>query len=131
MAGGNSSAGEHDRDHRRTRILIVEDEYLMALEIESVVHANGYEVVGLVSSVEGGLERVRNGGIDAALLDINLRGRLVTPVAKELADRSIPYILVTAYEHSWFAEPVLRDAPCVGKGAMERELPIAMARVFA
>jgi two-component system, response regulator PdtaR len=109
----------------------VEDEYLMALTIESLVQANGYEVVGLVSSVERGLERVRRGGIDAALLDINLRGQLVTPVAKALAESSIPYILVTAYEHSWFAEPVLRDAPCVGKSAMERELPRVMAEVFA
>ncbi len=116
---------------RRRRVLIVEDEYLAALAIEGLVHAHGYDVVGPVSSVEGGLDRIRECEIDAALLDINLRGRLVTPIAKALADRSIPYILVTAYEHAWFAEPVLRDVPCVGKNSMEDELPSLMARVFS
>lgn len=131
MFGGRTLPGNGRQNEKRARVLIVEDEYLMALTIESLVHASGYDVVGLASSVEAGLESVRRGGIDAALLDVNLRGKLVTPVAKALADSAIPYILVTAYEHSWFAEPVLRDVPCVGKVAMQRELPLVMAQLLA
>ena len=59
---------------RRLRILIVEDEMLVAMNIEDMLTELGHEVVGIASRLEPALALAREGGFDAAMLDVNLAG---------------------------------------------------------
>jgi CheY-like chemotaxis protein len=97
------------------RLLIVEDELLIALELQSIVEQLGGTVVGPAGSVEGALQLLSDTTPDAALLDVNLRERHVTPVAQACRDRSVPFALVTGYGRLELEEQLLQSAPRVGK----------------
>jgi CheY-like chemotaxis protein len=90
--------GESLSDHKvRPRcVLIVEDDDLLGLAMGLCVEDAGYEVAGLARSVEAALETLSHGTVDAALLDVNLQGELVFPVANALAERGVPFVFVTA-----------------------------------
>ena len=104
-------------DHPR-RILIVEDEYLVAMGLELAVQSAGYQVLGPVANVGDALVLLRQERPDAAVLDVNLAGEWVTPVAEVLRAMTVPFILATGYRVAdLHAEPVLRDAVNVGKPA--------------
>ncbi|HTG39607.1 response regulator [Sphingomonas sp.] len=78
------------------RILIVEDEPLIAMMLEDFLDALGKQVAGTVETVASALDRVAAGGIDAAILDVNLRGGEKSwPVADALAAADIPFVLAT------------------------------------
>lgn len=69
----------------RRRILVVEDEYLIAVEMKRWLQAAGFEVVGPVPSVTRPLRLIETGGLDAAALDVNLGdGETAQPVADRL-----------------------------------------------
>ena len=87
-------------------------------------------MVGPVPSLERALAVVWTEELAGALLDVNLHGRQVTPVARALRARGIPFILVTAYGRATLAEPVLRGAPRVNKATVARDLGRVMADVF-
>jgi CheY-like chemotaxis protein len=108
---------DHDAHQPFTgrRLLIVEDELLIALELQSIVEQLGGTVVGPAGSVEGALQLLSETTPNAALLDANLRGDRVTPVAQACRDRSIPFALVTGYGRLELEEPVLQVAPRVRK----------------
>jgi DNA-binding NtrC family response regulator len=93
------------------RLLIVEDELLIALELQAVVEQLGGTVVGPAGSVEDALELLSEMTPDAALLDANLREGRVTPVAQACRDRSVPFALVTGYGRLELDEPLLQSAP--------------------
>ena len=98
------------------RVLVVEDEWLIAAQIGQVLAGAGAVVLGPAHSVEEAMALLRDGTPpDAALLDVNLRGELVTPVARALAGLGVPFALVTAYAADGLDEPLLRAAPRVGK----------------
>jgi CheY-like chemotaxis protein len=81
------------------RVLIVEDEMLISLLIEMTVRELGHEPVGCAHSVGDALSILdrQEPEIDAAMLDVNLGGRLVFPVAEALAERKIPFAFLTGY----------------------------------
>ena len=81
------------------RLLIVEDESLISMLIETVVQDLGHQAVGCAHTVPDALTMLdkQYAGIDAAMLDVNLGGRLVFPVAEALAERNIPFAFVTGY----------------------------------
>lgn len=82
--------------YARNRILIVEDEPLIAMMLEDFLDALDKQVAGTADSVAGALELIAAGGIDAAILDVNLRGGEVSwPVADALAEAGIPFLLAT------------------------------------
>jgi DNA-binding response OmpR family regulator len=91
--------------HRATlhgrRVLVVEDEALIAMSMEDGLLEAGAEVVGPVGSVDEALaliERVAcDGGLSAAVLDINLEGKAVKPVADRLAALGVPFLFATGY----------------------------------
>ncbi|MDB6454340.1 response regulator [Falsirhodobacter sp. 20TX0035] len=80
---------------RAARVLVVEDEPLMAMTVGDYLRDLGYDVVGPATRLETALDLARSEAIDFALLDINLRDRLSFPVADALADRGIPFIFAT------------------------------------
>jgi DNA-binding NarL/FixJ family response regulator len=79
------------------RILIAEDQYMIASELRRVLEAAGLEIVGPFSTLRAALAAVDD-DIDLALLDVNLHGLAVFEVADALAGRGVPYAFATAYE---------------------------------
>jgi CheY-like chemotaxis protein len=79
------------------RVLIVEDEYLVAMLIEDVLEECGCSVLGPFGTVDAALEAARTETFDLAVLDVNLRGIKVYPVAELLAERHIPFLFLSGY----------------------------------
>ncbi len=83
------------------RVLVVEDEALVFMLVEDELRDAGAEVLGPAPSVGDALRLVEaaeaDGGIDAAVLDINLQGRAVAPVADRLAALGVPFLFATGY----------------------------------
>jgi len=81
-------------------LLIVEDEYLIAIDLANWVQDLGIQVVGPVGSVREALEVIKTAGsqIHGALLDVNVRGEPVYPVADALAAREVPFLFTTGYD---------------------------------
>jgi CheY-like chemotaxis protein len=83
------------------RVLVVEDEALVAMLIEDGLLDAGASVVGPVGSVDEALALVEraacDGGLNAAVLDINLDGMAVSPVADRLAALGVPFLFATGY----------------------------------
>jgi CheY-like chemotaxis protein len=79
------------------RILVVEDEILISMLLEDMLTDLGYEVAATASRVDEALALARSIDIHAAILDVNLNGQEVFPVADALAGRSIPFVFATGY----------------------------------
>lgn len=78
-------------------ILIVEDEPMIAMTLEDMLVDLGYRVAGSASQIDVALDLIMQGGIDGALLDVNLGDDKIDRVADELARRHIPFIFTTGY----------------------------------
>src|SRR5689334_14482264 len=85
---------------RLIRILIVEDEFLIAMELAATLEAHGFEVVGPVASVDEALEISQRERPDAAILDLNLRGQAATPVARQFRELALPFVIASAYSNT-------------------------------
>jgi CheY-like chemotaxis protein len=81
----------------RPRVLIVEDEYLVAMLVEDMLQTLGYEVVQVAATLDAAMNAARNSSFDVAILDINLNGTQSSPVAEILTGRGIPFIFATGY----------------------------------
>jgi two-component system, response regulator PdtaR len=79
------------------KVLVVEDEPLIAMALEDLLTISGFAVVGPASSLKQGMRLIEEQTVDGAILDINLRGEMVFPLADALAARSIPFVYVTGY----------------------------------
>jgi DNA-binding response OmpR family regulator len=82
-------------NENRSIILIVEDEPLIAMMLEDFLLSLGHEVRATCDTVGEALKAVQNADFDVAILDVNLKGESVWPVAAELRDREIPFILAS------------------------------------
>jgi len=112
------------------RVLVVEDEFLPAALIEETLRELRCDILGPVSNLDAALAAIQRGGFDAALLDINLKGRAATPAAAELAVRAVPFILVTGYQGSASDEPAMSSAPRIVKPFTLEQLAEAMRKAF-
>ncbi len=80
------------------RVLVLDDEMLVAMMLEDMLADLGYEVVGPFASLDGALESAQSDPLDGAILDLNLgQGVLSTPVAEVLRARGVPFLLATGY----------------------------------
>jgi signal transduction histidine kinase/DNA-binding response OmpR family regulator len=79
------------------RLLVVEDEVLVALDIVTALEGAGAEVAGSAGTAKDALNIINNTSLDAALLDANLRGDPVDEIANALAARNVPFLFVTGY----------------------------------
>jgi DNA-binding response OmpR family regulator len=112
------------------RILIVEDELLVAMLVEEMLQDLGCEIVGPISTLEEAIATIRQNRLDGALLDLNLNGKNSTPAADELLARGLPFLLVTGYGNSVGDTPALRSAPQLRKPFDFDELANRMVEVF-
>lgn len=96
------------------RVLVVEDEYLIALTIEETLTDLGAVVIGPASSLAAAMRLAVDLPLDAAILDVNIRGGTSYPVADVLADRGIPFIFCSGYG-DWAIEERHRARPRLAK----------------
>jgi CheY-like chemotaxis protein len=84
---------------RDRSILVVEDEYLIAMNLQDGLESAGSVVLGPVPSVEKAIKKIESEArIDAAVLDVNLGGAFAYPVADMLVARKIPFVFTSGYE---------------------------------
>jgi DNA-binding response OmpR family regulator len=79
------------------RILVVEDEFLVAMLLEDILESAGCVVAGPIPRIADALAAVDRETYDAAVLDVNLAGERIDPVANALSQRNIPFMFVTGY----------------------------------
>src|ERR1700730_18734955 len=99
----------------RLRILVVEDEGLIALNLERMLHHFGCEVIGPISEIGHIIDAVRKHCPDGALLDVNLRGRKVFDVLPELTSFGVPFVLISGYDDPTLFPAAFRDLPRIAK----------------
>lgn len=96
------------------RVLVVEDESLVAMLLETILEDMGCTPVGPAATVDEGLTLVSGGErLDAALLDVNVAGRQVFPVAEALKARGVPFVFSTGYGEGglpdeWRGQPTIQ-----------------------
>lgn len=111
------------------RLLIVEDEMLVAMLLEDLLGSVGCEVVK-APNVAKALALIESEQIDGALLDVNLHGGRAYPVATELKQRDIPFVFTTGYDENAIDE-CWRDRPVLRKPFTLDELEPVVALTFA
>jgi DNA-binding LytR/AlgR family response regulator len=110
------------------KILVVEDDYLIAEHVCSILNEQGCEVLGPVPRVDAGLALIERGAQpDCALLDINLNGELCFPLAQALAGNHVPIIFLTGYDDRALIPPDLAPAAVLGKPLVAHTLLGALA----
>lgn len=112
------------------RVLIVEDEIVVALFLEDILADFGYEVAGVVSRLEEALARAAVPDFSAAVLDVHLNGKDVFPLADRLAELDLPFIFATGYGARGIPE---RHAgrPVLQKPFLPEDLARALASLTA
>jgi DNA-binding NarL/FixJ family response regulator len=113
------------------RVMIVEDEFLVAMELESELMDQGCVVIGPAGRAAPALALLEDEAPDAVLLDLNLDGETPTALAEALQRRHVPFIVVSGYGSRHQEPPILRDAPRLQKPVRQRELLAALARAMA
>jgi CheY-like chemotaxis protein len=82
------------------RVLVVEDEMLVAMHLEDDLTAMGLEVVGPAMRLDAALALAESADVDVAVLDVNIHGGRSYPVATTLQERGVPFIFATGYGHT-------------------------------
>jgi DNA-binding response OmpR family regulator len=96
------------------RVLVVEDEYMLADALADGLAALGVQVVGPVGGLEEALALAAANELDGAILDVNLGGEMVFPLADALAAKGVPYVFATGYAQESIPESY-RGAPILSK----------------
>ena len=109
-------AGTDIPDLKGRRVLVVEDEPLIGMDIVASLEDAGVEVIGPVGTIEEACRLIRSSQFDAALVDANLHGRSVGEVAAALAEQGVPFAFATGYDKDGLPEG-FRDRPILAKPA--------------
>ena len=103
-------------DSQTQRILIVEDEPMLAYALEELVSQAGFLIAGVVGKLDAALALIQSGACDAAILDANLKGVSAAPAASAMVARGIPFIILSGYsrdqQHAAFAGALHLQKPC-------------------
>jgi len=106
--------GAHAQDLSGLKVLVVEDNLIIATSVEHIARSFGACDVHVAQTVRAALEVLTQGGVDLAVLDVKLRGETSEAVASACMDRNVPLILVTGYEAKDETLTAFPDAPvCV------------------
>lgn len=111
------------------RVLVVEDEGLVAMTVEDMLSDLGCTVAARASSVPEALDIARDGGFEFALLDVSLQGKKVFPVAELLSEKGIPFVFASGYGAVGLPEE-FRSSPVVPKPFEIEDLSAALTAAF-
>lgn len=112
------------------RILIVEDEAIVALFIEDLLEELGHKAAGTASRLDEAMEWAKQGGFDLAILDVHLHGQDVFPFADLLVEKKTPFIFATGYGEGGIPER-FRAAPTLQKPFRPDELADVITKLTA
>ena len=115
-------------DPPMARVLIVEDEALIAMLIEDMLLDFGCQVAGSAAQLEAALALAREGAFDFGIIDVNLGGTTAYPVAQVLRERGIPFAFVTGYGAAGL-DPGFSDAPVLQKPFRGDDLAAVVRRL--
>jgi CheY-like chemotaxis protein len=107
-------------------VLVVEDESLVAMQIQDTLEDIGCIVVGLAPRLEDALRKARSLVFDVAVLDVNLNGSQSFPITDVLAERGLPFVFATGYSASSLPEILRSKAPVVQKPFRQHDLEQAL-----
>jgi CheY-like chemotaxis protein len=111
------------------RVLLVEDEMMVALLAESMLIDLGHQVTGPVGRLDQAIAMAEREDVDFALLDLNINGGKAYPVAAALAARGIPFIFVTGYGRAGLTAP-FEDRPALQKPYGSEDLCAAIEAAY-
>ena len=112
------------------RIFVVEDEYLIRMLLEDMLADLGYEVVAAVGTIAEACELAAKGAIDAAILDVNVDGKEIYPVADILAKRGLPFVFVSGYGEGSLIER-FRGRPSLQKPFQAEQIETTLAKLLS
>jgi len=112
------------------RVLVVEDEYLIRMLLEDMLDELGYGVAAAVGTISEARQIATDGQFNAAILDVNLDGQEIYPVADILAERGLPFVFVTGYGERSLPEPY-RGRPALQKPFQAEQLKTTLAGLLA
>jgi CheY-like chemotaxis protein len=124
MTQGGAAADEAKL--RQRRVLLVEDEVMVAMLVEDMLSDFGCEVIGPAARVEEALKLVGEAQIDVAILDVNLNGHETYPVADALVALGVPFVFATGYGAGSLRDGY-RDRPTLQKPFQQHDLVRALA----
>ena len=111
------------------RILVVEDDILIAMLIEEILQDLGCVVVGPVATLDEALRLAGDAALDAAVLDVTIRGGQIYPAAEHLLTRGIPFILASGYG-DWALPEAFRNMPRLTKPFTARDIETQIRLLF-
>jgi DNA-binding response OmpR family regulator len=113
------------------RVLIIEDEILVAMELESVLRNHRCHVLGPADTVERAIALIGEGGPEAAVLDLSLNGQSALPIAAALNARGVPFVVVSGFSKTQWQAPELSRAPRLTKPVNHPTLLRELTRLLA
>jgi CheY-like chemotaxis protein len=119
-----------DSSKAAPRLLVVEDEYLIRMLLEDMLADLGYEVAAAVGTIAEASKLATDSDFDAAVLDVNLDGQEIYPVADILAKRGLPFVFVTGYGERSLPGPY-RDRPALQKPFQVAQLKAVLDEMLA
>lgn len=120
------SAPSDDAPVVRLSILVIEDEPIIALDIQMILEEDGHHVLGPVGRLEQALRLLATSQPDLATLDLNLHGHPATPIAEQLRPRSIPFIVASADSSVVGGDPAFAGAAGIAKPIQRDDLLAAL-----
>jgi len=117
-------------DDAPKRILVVEDSPIVSLDTDEMLRAHGYHVVGPAPTMAIALELAQKEHIDAAVVDVNIRGGKAYPALRILAQRGVPFLLTSGYA-DWSMPPEWQDRPRLQKPYSAELLASRVAEIMS
>ena len=113
----------------RRHVLVVEDELMIRMLLEDMLADLGYTIAAEAGRIDEAITLAKNADFDVAILDVNLNGQTVSPVAEILVERGLPFVFATGYGERALPEP-FRDRPMLLKPFQQEHLGRMLSRVF-
>lgn len=107
-------SGTREAGSTRTSILLVEDEIMIRMMVADMLQELGYVIAGEAGDIDEAVRLVQATDFDIAILDVNVNGKVITPVAELISARNRPFIFATGYGSSGLP-PEYRDRPALQK----------------
>jgi CheY-like chemotaxis protein len=110
------------------QVLIVEDTFLVAMDLSDQLTDSGCSVIGPAASVQQALDQIDGVALDGAVLDVNLDGERSFPIAEVLTARGVPFLFLSGYDSATVFPEEFQAAPRLSKPVDPRELTRAVTR---
>jgi DNA-binding response OmpR family regulator len=111
------------------RVLVVEDNPLLALDIDDALTASGAEVIGPALDFDSGMALLREDALDGAVLDIDIGGRPVWPIARGLREDGVPFVFVSGDCDKGLPDDLV-GAVCLAKPALTEAILTSVSAVM-